>query len=291
MVWFAVMATVALIPALARAQTPPAPPPQAATPISPPAAPPAATPVSPPAALSLAFDDVDTFTWAGVPGAIGYTLRGDVFVVRTNAARPICNPPLEADNRNVNVTASFGETARSFLLTLPSLPPQDRWFVASFSVQLTAYDAAGRVITGEMIGHIAETTCALPAVPTPLPEPVLVGQCEIPAGYREVTTPAANEHGQRVFESPDFATRIYVRADGSCVGLVGGAPPVPEFVPDGPLGTPGIPDTVPLRGLPGTGGGAAAGRGGLPSVSIEVIAGSAIALLLGGAWLRRRSPS
>jgi len=161
----------------------------------------------------------------------------------------------EPDSRNVNVTATLGDAARSFRLTLPELPPEDRWFVATFNVQLSASDGAN-VVGSQIIGGVAETTCVLPAVPTPLPEPMMAGNCEIPAGYLEVTTPAATEHGQRVFDSPDQVIRIYVRADGSCVRLLGGVPPVPEFVPDVLPSVTGIADVGPTRVLPGTGAGA-----------------------------------
>ncbi len=191
--------------------------------------------------LDLRFDGANTFTWNEIVGATGYTIQGNAFVARVNAANPICSPPLVAEDRNVNITGSFGAETTSYRLELPAVPTEDRWFVASYSVSLLAFgnvDGNQEVIARTLVGGVAESTCAAPPVPTPLLAPITVGTCEIPAGFVEVTTPAAVERRQRVFESGDHVTRIYVRADGSCVTLNGAVAPVPEFAPEGDLGVP-----------------------------------------------------
>lgn len=245
---------------------------------------PSATP-APSSELTLRFDDQRTFTWNTIEGAVTYTIQGNVFVVRANAADPFCSPPLVAEDRNVNITGSFGESATSYTVELPELPPEDQWLVASFSVSLFAYGAEQtQPLAQTVLGAVAETACRAPDVPTPLPATITVGQCEIPAGFIEVTTPAAEERGQRVFDSGDGATRIYVRADGSCVTLQGAIPPVPEFAPEGDLGardvaSDGIPAALPETGDgPATDGAAFVGI--ISAVAATAIACFGTALLL-----------
>jgi hypothetical protein len=91
---------------------------------------------------------------------------------------------------------------------------------------------------------------------TPLGDAIEVGDCDIPAGYTEVTSGEATKRGQRVFEDPGGAHRLYVRADGSCVSLAA-IPPLPDYAPEGNLGanTTAIADTTGVEpsALPSTG--------------------------------------
>jgi hypothetical protein len=95
--------------------------------------------------------------------------------------------------------------------------------------------------------------------------------CTIPGGYRETTTQAARDRGQRVFTGTSGAEAIYVRTDSSCVSLAA-IPPLPEFAPDGPLGVDDPPSVRTSFELPETGSGAP-GRDGAVFALLAGLAG------------------
>jgi hypothetical protein len=216
---------------------------------------PTPTDESTPAAVAtfrLGFEAPLTYTWEAIETASELHISGSAVVLRTNAVDPLCSAPLEQDSRTVTIEATLAGDATSYTIPLPELPAGDAWFVAQDNVRLDALDGEMLIAQGEH-NIIAETQCLRPTpTTTSLAEDGVIGNCRIPAGYRETTTQAARDRGQRVFTDPSGSHAIYVRRDGSCVSLAA-IPPLPEFAPEGPLGVDDPQSARTSLGLPETG--------------------------------------
>lgn len=226
----------------------------------------------PPTTFQLGFEAPLTYTWPPVTAATDLQITGTVLALRVNALDPFCTPPLEADTRTVSIDEELPGDATSYTIPLPVLPPSDTWLVAQDSILLDAFDGETLVAQGQR-GIIVETLCLRPTpTATPLAEDLVIGGCRIPASFRETTTQAARDRGQRVFVDPGGGQAIYVRSDGSCVSLAA-IPPLPEYAPEGSLGEDGVASDRALTSLPGTGSGRGAGEraAGIATVALALI--------------------
>ena len=245
--------------------------------------------------MSLGLDGV-TYEWNAIEGATRYLLRGEMHVVRGNAVDPFCTPPLEVQGFTAPIQAEIAPTSGNgmvrYTVGLPELPPGDRWYVAFAQAQVDAFDVEGTLIATGGHSIVAETMCVRPTPSaTPLGSAIALGDCAIPAGYREITTQAAIDRGQRVFLSPEEGTRIYVRADGSCVFLHGAVDPIPEFAPEGDLGATALARQAADAGVwpPNTGSGAGSHPSTATRSALLVAAGlTGMALAIAGLALARR---
>jgi hypothetical protein len=263
-----------------------------------------ATPTAVDVQLNFTTDPLVVY-WEPVPGAVSYHLSTAISAVAVNAADPFCTPAMTEQSKNVDIDSDLPASPRTYEVVLPPLDPADKWFVHRIEALMLALDEGGETIATGGIGYVAETLCGGPPSP---PEAVVltadttIGGCLIPAGFIEVTTQAALDHGQRVFaDDATRASRIYVKfRTGGCVHLAGGvSPPFPEFLPsDEPLSPPGgVPDSPPsspprnprsaLAG-PDTGTGPDHRNHDRNTAVLLVVAASAIVMLAGGVGLRRR---
>lgn len=192
-------------------------------------------------AIELHDDGLGAYSWDAVGGAAEYRLRVELTIVRGNAVSPFCAPPIQPQTERLTADEVLPATETSFAFLLPPLPEGDAWFGSEEVIELSAVDAAGATIGGARRQGISETRCSS------LSEPLVVGSCTIPAGWYEVTGPEAVERGQRVFESPGAASRIYVYAGGSCVHLALGEGDAPEYAPEPIIPTDGATGLRPPR--------------------------------------------
>jgi hypothetical protein len=118
--------------------------------------------------LQFAWDDRDAFVWRTPPNAVTYLLTGAVYAIRANAVSPFCVAPLSQEAQNITLNETLKGSSTSFRVALPSLPPEDTWFVPGAQADLRAVDANGVTIASEHVGFISETFCAGPS--TRLPE-------------------------------------------------------------------------------------------------------------------------
>lgn len=146
-----------------------------------------------------------------------------------------------------------------------------------------------------------------PATPTPLPtapaildeipryypvpigppfaEATVIGGCPLPGGSVEITATSARDRGQRVFQiSTDPGSYMYLRADGSCVTLHASLP-IPEYVPEGPLGQPGTPAFI--NGIIGPNAGSGMAADSAAGALVAAMLACGVISLAGAMMLRR----
>jgi hypothetical protein len=98
-----------------------------------------------------------TISWDAIEPAASYALSGTLRVVRENALAACDTPPLQYDTRELNLDARITAPATTFEIALPALAAADRWSVIPASVNLTALDSAGNVLTGVGLSAIVES--------------------------------------------------------------------------------------------------------------------------------------
>jgi hypothetical protein len=90
-----------------------------------------------------------SITWDPLPGAASFLFEGTLTIVRESVLGQ-CAEPRAHDMREIPVNAEIAAAAMRFDLSLPPLPPEDRWAVLPIQTfATTALDAYGEPIAGE----------------------------------------------------------------------------------------------------------------------------------------------